>query len=84
MDRSLLKSNWGRFKRALQDYWDDLSSEEVDQINGDWDKLIHVLQKKYTFSRMEAEEDIQYFMVEVDEDAYKEIYNEKFIEESPY
>jgi hypothetical protein len=33
---------------------------------------------------MEAEEDIQYFMVEVDEDAYTEIYNEKFLEESPY
>ena len=79
MDRNMLKSNWGHFRGALQGYWDDFTDEEVNQINGDWDKLVSGLQEKYTFSRSEAEEDIQYFMAEVYGEMYERLYEEKLL-----
>jgi hypothetical protein len=84
MDRSILRSKWDQFKTSLPGYWDDFTNEEVDQINGDWDLLVHELQKKYAFSRSEAENEIQYFMLEVDDHVYDEIYKEKILEEVPY
>jgi hypothetical protein len=76
MNKSILRNKWDQFKDSLPGYWDDFTHEEVDQINGDWDLLVHELQEKYTFSKSEAENDIQYFMVEVDDRVFEEFYKE--------
>lgn len=84
MDRNILRSHWEQFKDLLTGYWDDFTREEVDQINGDWDLLVRKLQEKYAFSRSEAENDIQYFMVEVDDHIYDEVYKDGFQKEYSY
>ena len=68
MDKNILKNQWSWIKEEAQDHWDYFSREEVEQINGEWNKLVRKLQEKYGYSRTEAEEEIEYFMSEIGED----------------
>ena len=80
MDKFILKNHWGRLKGEAQNHWDDLSHDEVDQLHGDWNKLARKLQEKYGYSRSEADEEIEYFIAdlesteyEYEEDEYREV-----------
>ena len=79
MDKYMLKNRWGLLKEDAQNHWDDLSHEEVEQLHGDWNKLVRKLQEKYGYSRSEAEEEIEYFISGLknhayeDEDEYREV-----------
>ena len=70
MDKYMLKNQWGRLKEEAQNHWDDLSHEEVEQLHGDWNKLVRKLQEKYGYSRSEAEEEVEYFMSDLESDEY--------------
>ena len=70
MDKYMLKNQWGRLKEETQNHWDDLSHEEVEQLHGDWNKLVRKLQEKYGYSRSEAEEEVEYFMSDLESDEY--------------
>ena len=80
MDKFILKNQWGRLKGEAQNHWDDLSHEEIEQLHGDWNKLARKLQEKYGYSRSEADEEIEYFIADLesteyeyeDEDEYRE------------
>jgi len=79
MDKYMLKNRWGRLKEEAQNHWDDLSSDEIEQLHGDWNKLVRKLQEKYGYSRSEAEEEVEYFISDLesheyeDEDEYREV-----------
>ena len=84
MDKNILKNQWSWIKEEAQDHWDDFSREEVEQINGEWNKLVRKLQEKYGYSRSEAEEEIEYFMSEIGEDEDDEDDYSYSYEESSY
>lgn len=44
------------------EYWDDLTAEEVSQIDGDADRLMKVLESKLGISEDEAAGEIQNFL----------------------
>ena len=83
MDKNMLKNQWGRLKEDAQDHWDDLSREEVEDVNGDWYKLVRKLQEKYGYSKGEAEEEVEYFMSDTESDEYDEDeYEDAYMEEA--
>jgi uncharacterized protein YjbJ (UPF0337 family) len=71
MDKYMLKNRWGRLKEEAQNHWDDLSSDEIEQLHGDWNKLVRKLQEKYGYSRSEAEEEVEYFIADLESPAYQ-------------
>ncbi len=70
MDKNMLKSQWSQIKEDVQDQWNDLTPEEVDEINGGWNELIRKLQEKYNYSRSEAEQEVRNFMADFDQEEY--------------
>ena len=57
MNADIFKGKWKQVKGDVKNWWGELTDDEVDQIEGDWDKLVGKLQEKYGYSREKAEEE---------------------------
>jgi len=84
MDKYLLKNQWRHLKEDAQNYWDNFSHDEIEQVNGDWYKLVRKLQEKYGYSRIEAEKEIEYFMSDVEDYFDEDEYRKEYVREEAY
>lgn len=55
MNWDQVKGNWNQMKGSLKNTWGKLTDDDLAEIEGDRDKLIGVLQKRYGVAREEAE-----------------------------
>lgn len=67
MDANVLKGQWRQIKGEVQATWGELTDDEVDQINGEWNKLVGKLQEKYGYTKAEAEAEVEDFMKGMEE-----------------
>jgi uncharacterized protein YjbJ (UPF0337 family) len=51
MEGKVLKDHWNELRDRLGDWWDDLTDDDLDIINGNQDQLIAVLQERYGYTR---------------------------------
>lgn len=58
------KTQWLQLRGALRDKWRNLTAEDVQQINGSYDRLVEKLEQRYNYSREEAENNIQSWISE--------------------
>jgi len=58
MNSDIIEGKWEQLKGSAQKQWGKLTDDEVDQINGDAQKLSGLLQEKYGKSKEEAEQAI--------------------------
>lgn len=59
MNKEILESQWTQIREILREKFNNLSEEDIRQINGRYDQLVTKLEQKYGFSRSEAEERIR-------------------------
>lgn len=59
MNKEILESNWTQVREILREKFNNLSEEDIRQINGRFDQLVAKLQQKYGYSKEEAEERIR-------------------------
>lgn len=62
MNRDILKGKWHQFKGEAQRQWGKLTNDELDQIDGNAEKLAGLLQERYGWAREEADEEIDRFL----------------------
>ena len=62
MSSDILKGQWKQIKGSVQKNWGKLTNDEVDQIQGDSNKLIGKLQEKYGYTRSQAESEVNKFL----------------------
>lgn len=67
MNRDILEGKWKQLRGEIRQRWGEFTDDELDQIAGKRDKLAGLLQEKYGYSQMEAEQQIQDFLAEWDE-----------------
>jgi uncharacterized protein YjbJ (UPF0337 family) len=53
-----IKGNWKQFKGEVKKQWGDLTDDELDQIEGDRDKLIGLIQERYGEAQHEVERQV--------------------------
>jgi uncharacterized protein YjbJ (UPF0337 family) len=58
MNRDILKGQWKQLRGEVQRQWGKLTNDEVDQVQGEYDKLSGKLQEKYGYARDRAESEI--------------------------
>lgn len=58
MNEVIVRENWKQVRGALKDVWTEFTEDELDQINGDKDRLLRKLQAKYGYSKRFAEESL--------------------------
>ena len=50
-----IKGNWKQFRGEVQKQWGKLTDDDLDQIQGERDKLVGLIQERYG----EAQEDVE-------------------------
>lgn len=68
MNQDILAGNWKQFQGKVKEQWGKLTDDELDQIEGRRDQLVGLLQKKYGYSRDEAEDQYDDFVTAMDDD----------------
>ena len=56
-----VKRNWKALRACVQERWDKLTREELDQIAGNYDRLIGKIQEKYGLTLTQAEHELSEF-----------------------
>jgi uncharacterized protein YjbJ (UPF0337 family) len=63
MDFSMmLKSKWNQLKGKAKERWGKLTDDDLDTVEGHFDKLVGVVQEKYELTRSKAEAEVNEFL----------------------
>jgi uncharacterized protein YjbJ (UPF0337 family) len=55
MNRDQLAGKWRQFRGTVKKEWGKLTDDELDQVQGDYDRLVGKIQESYGTSREEIE-----------------------------
>ncbi|MBE2198899.1 MAG: CsbD family protein [Anaerolinea sp.] len=58
MNSDILKGNWKQFRGEIQKQWGKLTNDDLDVINGEYEKLVGRVQERYGWSREQAEREL--------------------------
>jgi uncharacterized protein YjbJ (UPF0337 family) len=58
MNSDVFKGNWKQFRGEIQKQWGKLTNDDLDVINGEYDKLVGRVQERYGWDRANAEREI--------------------------
>lgn len=61
MNADTLKGQWHQVKGEIKTQWGKLTDDDLDQINGQSEKLIGKLQERYGYARDRAERELNDF-----------------------
>ena len=67
METDILKGMWKQVRGEAKSKWGELTDDELDQIEGERDKLLGLLQEKYGYAKAKAEQEIDKFLLEQQE-----------------
>jgi uncharacterized protein YjbJ (UPF0337 family) len=59
MFKDVLRTKWKQFRNEIKLHWTELSSDELDRIDGRRDNLVVLLERKYGFARRRAEREVE-------------------------
>jgi uncharacterized protein YjbJ (UPF0337 family) len=54
MSKDISEKIWNQCRHKVQSHWNELSEDEIDHIQGDRDKFIEIVQKRYVLTEEEA------------------------------
>jgi len=59
MQHDFLRSKWKHFRNEINSRWTELTSDDLDQINGRRDNLVVLLESRCGFARRRAEREVE-------------------------
>lgn len=62
MDKNILKGKWKEMKGDLKAKWGKLTDDELQEAEGNQEKFIGLLQKKYGYSKEQASKEYSDFV----------------------
>jgi len=65
MNSDVLKGNWKQFRGEVKRKWGQLTDDDLDQVEGEREKLVGKLQERYGKAREVAMKDVDAFLDEV-------------------
>src|ERR1700756_4491712 len=63
----VLRVKWKQFRNELNYEWTELSSDDLDRIDGKRDNLVCLLERRYGYARRRAEREVERVMTEVED-----------------
>lgn len=67
MNEDIFEGQWKQIKGRIKQSWGVLTDDDVEQISGKKEVLLGKLQEKYGYSRMEAQRELDDFLLTVEE-----------------
>jgi uncharacterized protein YjbJ (UPF0337 family) len=68
MNDDILEGKWKQVRGRVKEAWGVLTDDELDQIDGRRDRLVGKVQERYGYTRMEAEEEVDRFLRNLEHD----------------
>ena len=62
MNQDVLKGKWMQLKGEVRTQWGKLTNDDLDQIEGNTEKLVGKLQERYGYAREQAQEEYDRWM----------------------
>jgi uncharacterized protein YjbJ (UPF0337 family) len=62
MNKDMMKGQWKQMKGEVKRRWGMLTDDELDQAEGDFDKLVGRIQERYGYHRDQAERELNDFL----------------------
>ncbi|MGB2200253.1 MAG: CsbD family protein [Pseudooceanicola atlanticus] len=62
MNWDQIQGNWKQIKGEAQVQWGKLTDDDLDQVEGDHQKLVGKLQERYGYAKEEAEREVDEFI----------------------
>jgi uncharacterized protein YjbJ (UPF0337 family) len=62
MNADILKGKWNQLRGEIRSRWGKFTDDDVDQIQGETEKMIGKLQERYGYSRQQAERELNEFV----------------------
>ena len=57
MNNNILESKWKQIRGQAKTWWGKITDDDLEKVGGHYDKLIGLLQVKYGYTQMQAEEE---------------------------
>ncbi len=61
---NILVGSWNQLRGPIKTWWSKITDADLDHINGNYDRLVSVLQDKYGYSPQEAKQQIDQRLAE--------------------
>lgn len=61
MNKDQFLGRWREFKGKIKEKWGKLTDDDISQINGKWDQLSGALQRKYGWTKEQAEREMNHW-----------------------
>lgn len=61
MNKDIVAGKWKQIKGKAQEKWGELTNDELDQVNGNMQQLVGLVQERYGKSREAAEAEVKRF-----------------------
>ena len=58
----MFDAKWKQLRGKVKEQWGELTDDDLDKVDGQFDQLVGVLQEKYDLTRTKAEEEIKAFL----------------------
>ena len=58
MSPETFTQQWGQIRQELRGWWDQLTERDLEQIGGQRDQLVRVLQERYRYTRERAQDEV--------------------------
>ena len=60
----VLVGSWNQLRGPIKTWWSKLTDDDLDSINGKYDRLVSVLQRKYGYGAQHAREQVDQRLAE--------------------
>lgn len=64
----VLVGSWNQLRSPIKEWWSKLTDDDLDRINGKYDLLVSVLQKKYNYSAQDAKKQVNQRLAEFEKE----------------
>jgi uncharacterized protein YjbJ (UPF0337 family) len=61
MNKDQVQGKWLQMKGAIREQWGKLTNDDLDQINGNLERLVGFVQERYGYVRDRAEKEVEAF-----------------------
>ncbi len=67
VNRDVLMGKWKQLRGKARQQWGKLTDNQLDQIGGDYERLVGVLQENYGYTREKAMQEADMWITNMDE-----------------
>jgi uncharacterized protein YjbJ (UPF0337 family) len=61
MNTDIIQGKWHQLKGSAKAQWGKLTDDELDQVDGNTEKLIGLVQERYGYARQRAQQEVDSF-----------------------